>query len=419
MAVTMSACGVGLALPKLAGLQLPSLGSNPSQPAAIAPNAVPAASVQQTAAKSAAPVSTGILDEEQAFIQIYQAVNPAVVNIRVVMNASASANSLQNPNGQNPGTPQTPQGPQGSQAPQEAIGSGFVYDTQGHIITNNHVVADAVRIVVTFPDGSQAVAKVIGTDPASDLAVIQVNVDASMLHPVTLGDSDSLKVGQMVAAIGNPFGQESSMSTGIVSGLGRLLPTDSTSSSSQSYNIPDIVQTDAAINPGNSGGPLLTMDGSVIGVTTAIDSPVRANSGVGYAVPASIVKMVVPQLISNGKVEHPYLGISGVAMNADFANAMKLDPSQRGVLVGTLSPGGPAATAGLRPSSTNVTIDGIDTQVGGDIIVGINDQPVKVFDDLLAYVVRHTQVGEKVTLHIMRDGKPMDVTLTMQARPTQ
>jgi serine protease Do len=419
LAITMSACGVGLALPNLAGLQLPSSGNNSSQPAAAAPNAAVSAPVQQPAVKSSAPVSTGILDEEQAFIQIYQAVNPSVVNIRVVMNASAGANSLQNPNGQNPGTPQTPQSPQGPQVPQEAIGSGFVYDTQGHIITNNHVVADAVRIVVTFPDGSQAVAKVIGTDPASDLAVIKVTVDASMLHPVTLGDSDSLKVGQMVAAIGNPFGQESSMSTGIISGLGRLLPTDSTSSSSQSYSIPDIVQTDAAINPGNSGGPLLTMDGSVIGVTTAIDSPVRANSGVGYAVPSAIVKMVVPKLISDGKVEHSYLGISGVAMNADFANSMKLNPNQRGVLVGTLSPGGPAAKAGLRPSSTNVTIDGIDTQVGGDIIVGINDQPIKVFDDLLTYVVRHSQVGEQVTLHILRDGKPMDVTLTMQARPTQ
>ena len=427
LAVTMSACGVGLALPNMASLKLPSLGSS-SQPAAAVPDAVSSAPVQQPAANSAGPVSTGVLDEEQAFIAIYQAVNPAVVNITVDLNASTASTSSQTPNGQtprtprtpqNPQSPQTPQNPQAPQAPQLAIGSGFVYDTQGHIVTNNHVVADATRIVVTFPDGSQAVAKVVGTDPASDLAVIQVNVDASMLHPVTLGDSDSLKVGQMVAAIGNPFGQESSMSTGIVSGLGRLLPTDSTSSSTQSYNIPDIVQTDAAINPGNSGGPLLAMDGSVIGVTTAIDSPVRANSGVGYAVPAAIVKMVVPKLISDGKVEHPYLGISGVAMNADFANAMKLDPNQHGVLVGTLTPGGPAAKAGLQPSSTNVTIDGIETQVGGDVIVGINDQPVKIFDDLLAYVVRHTQVGEQVTLHIIRDGKAMDVTLTMQARPTQ
>jgi serine protease Do len=413
MVVFMSACSTGLALPKLGSVQLSSANSNNSiLPAAVSPKTAAEAPVQQ----AAAPVVTGALDEEQAFIAIYQAVNPAVVNIRVVLNAAASASS-----GQNPGIPQDPNSPQGpqAQAPAEAIGSGFVYDNQGHIVTNNHVVADADRIVVTFPDGSQAVATVVGTDPASDLAVIKINVDPSMLHPVTMGDSDTLKVGQLVAAIGNPFGQTSSMSTGIVSGLGRLLPTEGASATGPSYNIPDVVQTDAAINPGNSGGPLLTMDGAVVGVTSAIDSPVRANSGVGYAVPAGIVKMVVPQLISNGKVEHPYLGISGVAMNADFASAMNLDPNQRGVLVGAITPGGPAANAGLVASGTATTVDGIDTQVGGDIIVGINDQPVKVFDDLLAYVVRHTQVGEKVTLHILRDGKPMDVVLTMQARPTQ
>jgi serine protease Do len=411
LAVVMMACSTGLALPALGSVQLAAPGSNStSAPVAVAPKAASAAPVQQ----SAAPLTAGVLDEEQAFEAIYQNVNPSVVNIMVTLNAAASANSGQNPLPQDPNNP-NPQ----SQAPAQALGSGFVYDTQGHIVTNNHVVADSTRVVVTFSDGSQAEAKVVGTDPASDLAVIQVNVDPSMLHPVTMGNSDALKVGQMVAAIGNPFGQAGSMSTGIVSGLGRLLPTEGASATGPSYNIPDIVQTDAAINPGNSGGTLLAMDGSVVGVTAAIDSPVRANSGVGYAIPAAIVQMVVPQLISNGSVQHPFLGISGVAMNADFANAMKLDPNQRGVLVGTITPGGPAALAGLHASSTSATVDGIDTQVGGDIIVGINDQPVKVFDDLLAYVVRHTQVGEKVTLHILRDGKPMDVSLTMQARPTQ
>ena len=367
------------------------------------------------AAPTASAPSTSLYPEEQALISVYERVNPSVVNIRVVMQTSASSGAIPQFHFNLPGFPQaTPEAPQGTQ---QAQGSGFVFDKQGHIVTNNHVVAGAEKIVVTFSDGTEAAAQLIGTDPDSDLAVIKVDVDASRLTPISLGNSDALKVGQIVVAIGNPFGLEGSMTTGIVSGLGRLLPAGSQTAGGQRYSIPDIIQTDASINPGNSGGPLLDLQGSVIGVNTAIESPVRASSGVGYAVPVDIVNQVVPELIQNGKVEHPYLGISGATLSADMARAMKLDPNQHGVLIAEVTDGGPSAKAGVQGSSTETTIDGLPVQVGGDVIVGIDDKTVKEFDDLLAYIVRHAKVGQTVTLHILRDGKPQDVQVTLGARP--
>jgi serine protease Do len=248
---------------------------------------------------------------EQTFINVYEQVDPSVVHIRVVLKSS-STNPF--PNFQLPNIPglpfqnqPTPQAP--DTAPDQAIGSGFIIDTNGHIVTNNHVIDGADRIIVTFADGSSAAGKVVGADPDSDLAVIQVNANPSLLKPVVFGDSDALKVGQMVVAIGNPFGLQNSMTTGIISGLGRLLPTDTQNTTGSSYSIPDIIQTDAPINPGNSGGPLLTLDGSIVGVNTAIESPVRSSSGVGYAVPVSIVKKVVPVLIQKGSYQHPWIGL--------------------------------------------------------------------------------------------------------------
>jgi 2-alkenal reductase len=207
------------------------------------------------------------------------------------------------------------------------------------------------------------------------------------------------------------------MSTGIISGLGRLLADGGATASGQSYSIPDIVQTDAAINPGNSGGPLLDLAGNVVGVNTAIESAVRSNSGVGYAVPADLVARVVPSLISTGKFEVSYLGISGGTLGADLAKAMGLDPQQRGVLVAEVTAGGPAAKAGLLGSTKDSTIDGIPVQIGGDVIVAVDGVPVKKFDDLLSYLVRHTSAGDQVTLSILRDGKPMDIKVTLGVRP--
>jgi S1-C subfamily serine protease len=403
LVVLLTACSPSLSLAKL-----PAVINAPATTVLVsAPAAAPAASPK---------TQTGdLFPQEAAFVQLYEQVNPSVVNIRVVLSPQ-SVNQQNVPSGRNQQSPQVPQIPQ--DITPQAVASGFIFDNAGHIVTNNHVIDGAQKIVVTFSDGTEAAATLVGADPASDLAVIQVKVDASMIKPVVMGDSDALKVGQMVVTIGNPFGLEGSMSTGIVSGLGRLLPTDINAQTGQHYSIPDIVQTDAPINPGNSGGPLLDLHGEVVGVNTAIESNAGTSSGVGYAVPAAIVNQVIPQLIANGKVQHPWLGISGGALNADLATAMNLEANQRGVLIGTIVANGPASKAGLRASTKDVTIDGLPIQVGGDVIVGINEQTVKTFDDLLTYVLRHTNVGDQVTLHILRDGKPMDVPLSMAARPS-
>ena len=396
----------------------PAQTSIPSQ--MLAPTLVPAAN-QATPLVQTAP-SMSSLTGEQTYIDVYKQVNPSVVHIRVVLSTSSSSSSVSPfsfPNLPNiPGLPgSTPQAPTAT-IPDQAIGSGFVYDTQGHIITNNHVTTDATRIIVTFYDGTTAVAKLVGADPDSDLAVIQVDGFQNLLKPVTLGDSTAIPVGQMVVAFGNPFGLQNSMSAGIISGLGRLLSSsEQTTSTGSNYSIPDILQTDAPINPGNSGGPLVTLNGEVIGVNTAIETQSGTNSGVGYAVPSALVKKVVPQLISKGMMTHSWLGIAGGTMDIDLATAMKLDPNQHGVLISEVVAGGPGEQAGLKGSSTTVSIDGQQAQVGGDIIVGINDHPVNVFDDLLGYVILNGNVGQKVTLHIIRNGKPMDLNLTLQARP--
>jgi serine protease Do len=207
------------------------------------------------------------------------------------------------------------------------------------------------------------------------------------------------------------------MSTGIVSGLGRVLADGGTAANGQSYSIPDIVQTDAAINPGNSGGPLLDLAGNVVGVNTAIESAVRSNSGVGYAVPADLVARVAPALITTGEYEVSHLGISGGTLGADLARAMGLDPQQRGALVASVTEGGPADAAGLRGSTEETTIDGLPAQIGGDVIVAVDGVTVRKFDDLLSYLVRHTSAGDQITLSLLRDGEPMDLKVTLGARP--
>ncbi|HMN62532.1 MAG TPA: trypsin-like peptidase domain-containing protein, partial [Anaerolinea sp.] len=281
--------------------------------------------------------ASGVIAAYQGDLQdIYTRVNPSIVAIHVVSPASASSS---NPLSQQGNTPQV----------QEALGSGFVWDTQGHIITNNHVVSGAQKIDVTFSDGTNVPATLVGADPDSDLAVIKVDVSTDMLHPVTLADSTQVKVGQLAIALGNPFGLENTMTVGIVSALGRSLPANENASSSSgpTYTIPDIIQTDAPINPGNSGGVLLDANGQVIGVTAAIESPSQANAGIGLVIPSQIVGKVVPALIKDGKFVHPWLGISGASLNLDLATAMKLTPTQRGVLVATVTPNSPASKAGI------------------------------------------------------------------------
>jgi S1-C subfamily serine protease len=283
-------------------------------------------------------------------------------------------------------------------------------------VTNNHVISGADKIEVTFSDGTIVSATLVGADPDSDLAVLKVDVAADKLNPVQLADSSVIKVGQLAIAIGNPFGLEGSMTTGIISAVGRSLPADETAA--QTYTIPDVIQTDAPINPGNSGGVLVDAQGQVLGVTSAIESPVRANAGVGFAIPSAIVNNVVPALIKDGKYVHTWLGISGTSLIPDLAQAMNLDAGQRGALVEEIVPNSPADKAGLQGSDKDVSIDGQNTKVGGDLITAIEDQPVVGMDDLIAYLARSTKVDQKVTLTILQDGKQQTLDVTLAARPS-
>ena len=293
-----------------------------------------------------------------------------------------------------------------------SLGSGFVYDVNGHIITNSHVVEEAQKITVTFLDGTSYNAEVIGTDPYTDLAVIKVDADPSLLHPLPIGDSSILRVGDQVAAIGNPFGLSGSMTSGIVSQLGRLLSTPATSA----FSIPDVIQTDAAINPGNSGGPLLNMKGQVIGINTAIQSGTGEFAGIGFAVPSNTISKVVPILIKEGKYKQPWLGISGVDIDPDLANILGLQDT-KGFLIVTVVKDSPAEKAGIHGSSETREVDSIKYQIGGDIILSIDHKDVRKIDDILIYLQREKKVGDTITLEILREDRVTNFELILEERP--
>jgi S1-C subfamily serine protease len=369
--------------------------------------------------KEALPVSGDpFASMEGALVGVYDQVSPSVVHIRVIQKQAAG--SQQVPDIQIPGLPfQFPNSPNQPAPKQEGIGSGFVWDKNGHIVTNNHVTEGADRVTVTFSDGTTVDGKVVGADPDSDLAVVKVDMPSEQLHPVQLADSSQLKVGQLAIAIGNPFGLDGTMTVGIVSAIERSLPADLESSqSSPSYTIPDIIQTDAPINPGNSGGVLVNTDSQVIGVTNAIESPMGSSAGIGFAIPSNIVKNVVPSLIEKGSYEHPWLGISGITLNPDLAVASGLKKEQRGVLIVEVVKDSPADKAKLNGSNRSADLDGEPVQVGGDVILAIDSQPVLEFEDIVAYLARSTEVGQTITLRILRDEKEQDVALTLVARPT-
>jgi len=312
-------------------------------------------------------------------------------------------------------------------------GSGFVYDDLGHIVTNYHVVGNPQEtnlyeraFHITFLDGTTYLGRVIGADLYSELAVMTVeNITRESLVPLPLGNSSQLRIGQPVVAVGNPFGLSGSMTEGIVSGLGRILPSSVPQGDlllrqedTASFLIPNIIQTDAVINPGNSGGPLLTTGGEVIGMNTAILSNTGVYAGVGSAIPSDIIKKVVPELISTGTYRHPYIGIAGVDMSPEIADEMGLNGS-RGFLVTEVTSGSPAERSGIRGGGALTDINGRQIELGGDVIVEVDNVTVRKIEDLLSYLQSERSIGETVILNVIRDGKNQEIGMTLAARPTQ
>jgi 2-alkenal reductase len=335
--------------------------------------------------------------EELLLINVYERVNPSVVNIVITVDNEEILGS-------------------DSLFPAQGQGSGFIYDELGHIVTNNHVVEEASKVEVTFFDGTTVEAEVIGKDPDSDLAVIKVDVTEESLRPITWGDSDKIVVGQRAIAIGNPFGLDGTLTTGIISALGRSLPTET------QFSIPEIIQTDAAINPGNSGGPLLNSQGEVIGVNTAIvprtSGVERSFLGVGFAIPANLTKRVVAGLIENGKYEHPWIGFKGFTVTPEIAEEIGLT-EVKGTLVIEVISGSPADEADLRGGTSEFILEnGEDIKLGGDVIIGVEDEEVRDFYDLISFLSRRGAVDETITLSIIRNGKQQILEVTLGARPS-
>jgi S1-C subfamily serine protease len=296
------------------------------------------------------------------------------------------------------------------------LGSGFVYDDNGHIITNHHVVSGGGnRLDVTFPDGIVYRASLIGSDPSADIAVLYVEeAPKEKLLPLSLADSSKVRVGERVAAIGNPFGLSGSLSNGIVSGVGRQIPAEE----EEGFTIPDIIQTDAPINPGNSGGPLLNMRGEVIGINSAIYSTTGQFAGVGFAIPSNTIAQVMPSLITTGSFQHPWLGVAGRDMTPGIADRLGLD-EPRGFLVMDVVTGSPAEKAGIQRGNEDTVIDGILIKLGGDVIIAVDNNTVRKIDDILAYVEMKKSVGDDLKLTILREGQTMEVIATLAARPSQ
>jgi len=291
-----------------------------------------------------------------------------------------------------------------------ASGSGFTYDLYGHIITNNHVVEGADAVDVTFPDGTVLPAEVVGTDPYSDVAVLKVDASSILIKPIVLGDSSKIAVGQRVFALGNPFRLRASMTEGIVSQIDRELQTE------YGYLIIGVIQVDAAINPGNSGGPLLDINAEVIGVNTAIESTTGEFSGVGFAIPINMVKRVANSIIATGKFEHPWVGMSGMDVTPAIANAMGLTEPTGFLLTGVIS-GSPADRAGMKAGTRQETVEGVQVNLGGDVIIAVDGQAIKGLYDALTYIEGNRSPGDEVVFTIMRDGKTQDIHLTLGVRP--
>ena len=291
-------------------------------------------------------------------------------------------------------------------------GSGFIWDTEGNIVTNYHVVASASIVDVEFADGSQYPASVIGLDPNSDLAIIKVNSNGKILTPLNLGDSTNVKVGNHTIVIGSPFGQEFSMSSGIVSAIKRTVPSQNTL-----FSIPNVIQTDAAINPGNSGGPLLDIEGNVIGINSQIISRSGGNQGIGFAIPINSVKKIIPTLIKGEKFEYPYIGITGMDLNPNLKKALAIDSNIKGVMIVDVVKGSPADLGGLSGYTGTVSDNVNSYPSGGDILTAINTIPIKSMSDLLSLLFSDYSPGDSITFTILRDSSSLDLDITLISRP--
>ncbi|GMR10466.1 MAG: trypsin-like peptidase domain-containing protein [Anaerolineae bacterium] len=380
-----------LGVAALACTVLPSLATSVSSPAAPSAPTLEAPTV-------VSDIPQNVFAPPDNLVDLYRRVNPGVVTIYTF--AASQPNTI--PLGQ---------------------GSGFVIDTEGHIVTNQHVVDGAEEIEVDFPSGFKAWGKLVGTDPDSDLAVLKVDAPPEELIPIPLGNSDEVEVGEFVVAIGNPFGLSGSMTVGVVSAIGRVLLSERAAPGGGAFSAGDLIQTDAAINPGNSGGPLLNLQGQVIGVNRAITtesftvSGSASNSGVGFAIPVNIVRRVVPALIQTGGYDYPYLGILSLrdgSLNLRQLEFLELPSHAGGVYITCVVNGGPADRAGIRGAGA---CGAPDTSAGGDLIIAIDGQSVFTFSDLISYLVTEANVGELVTLTVLRDGEVVDFPLTLEPRP--
>ncbi len=375
----------------------------PATPTPAPAGQAPSALVQSSQQPVTINIQPGADAQSQMLEAVYQKVNPSVVTVYnlAALNARFGGTS-------------------GTDVPQ-GEGSGFVWDNQGHIVTNDHVVSGADKLQVTFADGTQVDATLVGTDPNGDIAVLKVDPNATALVPVSQGDSGALKVGQTAIAIGNPFGLNGTMTLGIVSALGRTIPSQTV------FSIPEAIQTDAAINPGNSGGPLLDNAGNVIGVNDQIQSSSGSNSGVGFAIPINIVKRIVPSIIDTGHYQHAYLGIEGSTYTKAWSQALGLPGDAHGAYVMNVTAGGPAANAGMRGGSrdTNLVLGqtqggNVYLQSGGDLITAVDGHPITNMDDLLIYLEENTSPGQTVQFSVLRSGgQQATLSVKLGVRPEQ
>jgi S1-C subfamily serine protease len=385
----------------IAALAGATLGCGLPSEVLLQPTALPAPTPTPVpATPTTAPPQVPAMTEEPAnalegqVVAVYESAAPGVVNISTVVIAY---DFFMRPVPQEGGT-----------------GSGFVYDAEGHIVTNYHVVENAEELSVTLADGEVYPAEIVGVDPSNDLAVVRIDVE-NLPQPIALGDSDVLRVGEFVVAIGNPFGLERTLTVGVISSLGRVIQ------SPDGRFIGEAIQTDAAINPGNSGGPLLDLEGRVIGVNSQIISPSRASAGIGFAVPVNTVKRVVPQLIAQGHYAHPWLGVESRGRTPARAPAFRdagMDvPVDKGLLMIEVVPGGPADRAGIRGGDRIVQLGNVRLPLGGDIITAINGEAVDDLQELTVYLETQTQVGDTVEVTISRGSVEQNVRVTLTERP--